>query len=220
MHSDNPMTELFLRTFLGTNAERHSLLKEALDKVPKLALERLLKEPSTSTLGELILALILHSAPVFLAYGQKAEEKGDVRESNLVLLKPAFEFSTPFYEEFKLRVPTLITLLDLLRNYSRVHIAKPGPLDIMAFGIAKALGLSTTFAFHTDLPIYAYAYTGSRELMDISYKLITLLRNACERVFMPSEAYKKLLREKGVKEEKIKVFKRGVDTSLFNPSKK
>ena len=277
MHSNNPMTELFLRTFLGTNAERHSLLKEALDKVPKLALERLLKEPSTSTLGELILALILHSAPVFLAYGQKAEEKKaeevaksfgitpkrkerpayitdahfeingvarssriirelaqkhdlplgaiavwdrDVKESNLVLLKPAFEFSTPFYEEFKLRVPTLITLLDLLRNYSRVHIAKPGPLGIMAFGVAKALGLPTTFTFHTDVPVYAYAYTGSRELMDFSYKLIALLCNACERVFTPSEAYRKLLREKGVKEEKIKVFKRGVDTTLFNPSKK
>ncbi|MFZ8786867.1 glycosyltransferase family 4 protein, partial [Thermocrinis sp.] len=277
MHSDNPMTELFLRTFLGTNAERHLLLKEALDKVPKLALEKFLKEPSTSTLGESILALILHSLPAFLAYGQKAEEKkaeevaksfgiilkrkerlayitdthfeingvarssriirelaqrydlpldviavwdGDVRENNLVLLKPAFEFSTPFYEEFKLRVPTLISLLDLLRNYSRVHIATPGPLGIMAFGVAKALGLPTTFTFHTDVPAYAYTYTGSPELMDISYKLIALLCNACERVFTPSEAYKKLLKEKGVKEEKIKVFKRGVDTSLFNPSKK
>jgi hypothetical protein len=153
MHSNNPMTELFLRTFLGTNAERHLLLKEALDKVPKLAIERLLKDPSTSTLGESILALALHSAPVFLAYGQKIEEKKaeevaksfgitpkrkerlayitdthfeingvarssriirelaqrydlpldvitvwnrDVKENNLVLLKPAFEFSTPF----------------------------------------------------------------------------------------------------------------------------
>jgi glycosyltransferase involved in cell wall biosynthesis len=144
----------------------------------------------------------------------------DVREDNLVLLKPAFEFSTPFYEEFKLRVPTLITLLDLLRNYSRVHIATPGPLGIMAFGVTKALGLPTTFTFHTDVPAYAYAYTGSRELMDFSYKLIALLCNACERVFVPSEAYKKLLKEKGVKEEKLKVFKRGVDTSLFNPSKK
>jgi glycosyltransferase involved in cell wall biosynthesis len=277
MHSNNPMTELFLRTFLGTNAERHSLLKEALDKVSKLALERFLKEPSTSTLGESILALALHSAPTFLAYGQKIEEKKaeevaksfgiipkrkerlayitdthfeingvarssriirelaekydlpldviavwdeDVRESNLVFLKPAFEFSTHFYEEFKLRVPTLISLLDLLRNYSRVHIATPGPLGIMAFGVAKALGLSTTFAFHTDVPAYAYTYTVSRELIDISYKLIALLCNACERVFTPSEAYKKLLREKGVKEEKIKVFKRGVDTNLFNPSKK
>jgi Glycosyltransferase len=275
MHSNNPMTELFLRTFLGTNAERHLLLKEALDKVPKLAIERLLKE--FSTFGETILALILHSLPVFLAYGQKAEEKkaaevaksfgiilkrkerlayitdthfeingvarsssiirelaqrydlpldvitvwdGDVKESNLVLLKPVFEFSTPFYEEFKLRVPTLISLLDLLRNYSRVHIATPGPLGIMAFGVAKALGLPTTFAFHTDVPAYAYTYTGSRELMDISYKLIALLCSACERVFVPSEAYKKLLKEKGVKEEKIKVFKRGVDTSLLNPSKK
>jgi len=79
MHSNNPITELFLRTFLGTNAERHSFLKEASDKVPKLALERLLKEPYTSTLGELILALILHSAPTFLAYGQKAEEKRQKR---------------------------------------------------------------------------------------------------------------------------------------------
>jgi glycosyltransferase involved in cell wall biosynthesis len=128
--------------------------------------------------------------------------------------------STPFYEEFKLRVPTLITLLDLLRNYSRVHIATPGPLGIMAFGVAKALGLSTTFAFHTDVPAYAYTYIGNPELMNFSYKLIALLCNACERVFTPSEAYKKLLREKGVKEEKIKVFKRGVDTNLFNPSKK
>ena len=90
----------------------------------------------------------------------------------------------------------------------------------MAFGIAKALGLPTTFAFHTDVPAYAYTYTGSRELMDISYKLISLLCNACERVFTPSEDYKKLLKEKGVREEKIRVFKRGVDTNLFNPSKK
>jgi predicted metal-dependent phosphoesterase TrpH len=229
MHSNNPMTELFLRTFLGTNAERHSLLKEALDKVPKLALERFLKEPSTSTLGESILALVLHSAPAFLAYGQKAEEKkaeevaksfgitpkrkerlayitdthfeingvarssriirelaqkhdlpldviavwdGNVKESNLVLLKPAFEFSTPFYEEFKLRVPTLIPLLDLLRNYSRVHIATPGPLGIMAFGVAKALGLPTTFAFHTDcLP----THTPTQEAQNLWTSLTSLL---------------------------------------------
>jgi glycosyltransferase involved in cell wall biosynthesis len=145
---------------------------------------------------------------------------GDVRESNLVLLKPAFEFSTPFYEEFKLRVPTLISLLDLLRNYSRVHIATPGPLGHYGFWCCQGFGTSYHFYLPHGCACLRIHLHRKPELMDISYKLIALLCNACERVFTPSEAYKKLLKEKGVKEEKIKVFKRGVDTSLFNPSKK
>ena len=140
------------------------------------------------------------------------------REDKLVLLTPMLEFSTPFYEEFKLRVPSLVELLDVLKRYSHVHVATPGPLGIMSILVAKLLNLPLTFAFHTDVPSYAYKYTNSVELRDWLYRAITLICHLADKVFVPSETYLRVLAEKGVALDKIRVFKRGVDTELFSPS--
>ncbi|WP_448584524.1 glycosyltransferase [Thermocrinis sp.] len=275
MHSDNLFSELFVRNLFGTNAPRHYIFKEIINKLPFMSLERLIKEFSPTHLGETILSFILHFLPLIILSQQKKEEDNakklvknlglnndkptrlayitdtyfeingvarsskivrnlasthnlpvDVitvgneqnREDNLVLLKPMMEFSTPFYEEFKLRVPSLVELLDLLKEYSHIHVATPGPAGIMSILIAKLLNLPLTFAFHTDVPSYAYKYTNSADLRDWLYRAFAFICQLADRVFVPSETYLRTLVERGVSADKIKIFKRGVDTELFSPS--
>ncbi len=275
MHSDNFFSELFVRNLFGTSAPRHLIFKDIINKLPFMSLERLIKEPSPTHLGETILSSILHSLPLIILTHQKKEEdnakrvaKGmgvnnnkparlayitdtyfdingvarsakivkslasnynlpvDVvvvgeekeKEDNLVLLKPFIVFSTPFYEEFKLRVPSLVELMDVLKKYTHIHVATPGPAGIMAVLVAKLLNLPLTFAFHTDVPSYAYKYTNSLELKDWLYRAFALICHLADRVFVPSDTYLNRLAEWGVSTEKMRVFKRGVDTELFSPS--
>uniref|UniRef100_A0A7V5XEW3 Glycosyltransferase n=1 Tax=Thermodesulfobacterium geofontis TaxID=1295609 RepID=A0A7V5XEW3_9BACT len=145
----------------------------------------------------------------------EGKEKG-----NLKLLKPMVELSTPFYTEFKLRIPSLIELTDLLKDYTKVHVATPGSLGILSFLVAKALNIPVSTAFHTDIAVYAFNYTKSLEIRELLYQSLVVFHNLSEKVFVPSKTYKKLLIEKGVKAEKIRIFKRGVNTEFFNPAKR
>ena len=151
----------------------------------------------------------------FVCTGRKGEE-------GLRVLKPLFEFPTPYYEELKLGVPSLLELIDLLERegFTQVHIATPGPLGLMAFLAGKLLGLKVTSAFHTDIPSYARLYTQDEELEKILWKAFVLMANLSDRFFVPSEHYLRLFVNKGVNPYKISLFRRGVDTELFSPYKK
>jgi len=142
--------------------------------------------------------------------------KNEIQEK-VITLRSMKEFPMPFYHEYKLRFPSLIELLDILKNYTHVHVATPGPLGLMAFMVAKVLNLNLTFAFHTDIPMYVYNYTQSESLKNLLYKAISILCNLSDITYVPSLKYAKVLMELGVKIDKIRIFKRGVDTQLFNP---
>ncbi len=277
--SENPTITFLLKNFLGIKVERPYLIKEILRSLPCLSLERLFRNPSPQTFGELCLALIAHSLPAFLKYVQRKEEERVVnlgkslgyskikvpkvayvtdtyhhingvarsvktirqiavdedlpftllistsaptREENLINIKPIVEIPAPFYEEFKMGVPNFLDLLDTLdRNgFTQVHIATPGPMGLLAMLAGKILGLRITFAYHTDVPTYAKIYTGNPDTYDLLWKFFVFLANASDRLFVPSEYYKNLFINRGVRAEKVSLFKRGVDTEIFSPNKR
>lgn len=148
--------------------------------------------------------------------------KEEEKEENLINLKPLGELRTPFYDELRMGVPNFLELLDLLdkEGFTQVHIATPGPLGLLSFLAGKLLGLKITFTFHTDIPTYAKTYTGDPDLEEILWKFFVLLGKWSHKTFVPSEYHKKVLASKGLCYERIKVFKRGVDSELFSPKKR
>ncbi len=143
-------------------------------------------------------------------------------EENLINLEPLFELATPFYEELRMGVPNFLELLDLIEKegFTQVHIATPGPLGLMGFLAGKVLNLRITFAFHTDIPAYARTYTGDSQMEELLWKAFVLLGNLSDRLFVPSEHYRKLFISNGLEYGKVSTFKRGVDTELFSPQKR
>jgi glycosyltransferase involved in cell wall biosynthesis len=147
----------------------------------------------------------------------------EVREEDgLVNLKPIFELPTPFYKELRMGVPNLLELIDFLEEggFTRVHIATPGPLGIMGFIAGKVLGLRISFAFHTDIPTYARIYTGDQKLEEILWTLLVFMSKNSDKLYVPSEYYRRLFVNRGVSYGKVSVFKRGVDAELFSPYKR
>ncbi len=149
-------------------------------------------------------------------------DQEDYREDKLIALKSYAEFPLPYYPEFKVRIPSLIDLLDLFQKegYTHVHVSTPSALGLMALVLAKALHLKVSFTFHTDVPSYAFVYTQSKDLEESLWKAFSYLGNLCDKVFVPSLHYGRLLSSAGVDFSKVKVFKRGVDMRKFNPSYK
>jgi len=141
---------------------------------------------------------------------------------NLTSLKSRLEIPVPFYEELKFGIPSMGELIEALERegFTHVHVSTPGPLGIMAFVAAKILGLKVSFAFHTDLPKYAYIYTKDEELEKILLKLFVGVANLSEKFFVPSEYYQRRYIVEGVEPTKIKIFRRGVDTETFSPDKR
>ncbi|MEN3034126.1 MAG: glycosyltransferase [Aquificaceae bacterium] len=146
----------------------------------------------------------------------------EVEEEGIINLKPIIEIPTPFYEELRMGVPSLVELMHMLsnNNFTQVHLATQGPLGILGFIAGKLLGLRITSAFHTDIPAYAKTYTRDQKLEELLWKAFVFLGNNSDRFFVPSEHYRVLLSRKGLDYAKMSVFKRGVDTELFNPSKR
>ncbi|MDW8096566.1 MAG: glycosyltransferase, partial [Aquificaceae bacterium] len=143
-------------------------------------------------------------------------------EENLVNLKPVVEIPTPFYEELRMGLPNLIELMDFIESegFTQVHVATPGPLGLMGVLVSKILDLRLTFAFHTDIPSYAYTYTGDPVVEELMWKAFLLLANLSDRFFVPSEHYRNLFVSKGLDHGKVSLFRRGVDTELFSPHKR
>lgn len=280
MYSNSLKGEAVLRYILSINGERYSMPKEVLKKLPFLSIQRLMDSPSTSTIGEVIISLMLQLLPLGITYMRykeqsKVEEiaksmhikpskdyklayvtdtyyeingvartarivrqisqeyglpvdviiadKESYREGNLIALKSHLEFGLPFYPEFKVRVPSMLDLLELIQSgkYTHVHLSTPSALGLMALVVAKLLNLKVSFTFHTDVPSYAFVYTQSKDVEDVVWRAFGIICNACNKVFVPSMHYARtIMMNTNLDYSKVKIFKRGVDIETFNLSKK
>lgn len=150
---------------------------------------------------------------LFICSGERIEA------DKLIRLEPLFEIPTPFYEEIKLGVPNLMELIEILERkaFTQVHVATPGPLGLAGLLAGKILGLKITSTYHTDLPTYAKIYTLDEQVELLVWRIMKIIANLTDQFFVPSKYYQDLLIEKGVSRNKVKVFRRGVDTTIFSP---
>ncbi|GAB6072129.1 glycosyltransferase [Venenivibrio stagnispumantis] len=136
--------------------------------------------------------------------------------------KPLISFNLPEYEEIKINIPNFLDVLEYIEkeNFDVIYSATPGIMGIYGFIISKILGIPFVVAHHTDFPEYIKRYTNDHFAYQYTWKAFSFLYNNADKVLSPSNHYKNELIKNGVKSEKIKVFKRGVDLNKFNPSYK
>ncbi len=150
-------------------------------------------------------------------------DKESYKEENLISIKSHVEFGLPYYPEFKVRIPSILDLLELIQygKYTHVHVSTPSALGLMALIVAKLLNLKVSFTFHTDIPSYALVYTQSKDVEDILWKAFSIICHACDKVFVPSMHYARIIMmNTNLDYSKVKIFKRGVNIETFNPAKK
>ena len=96
-----------------------------------------------------------------------------------------------------------------------IHLASPTVLGGRAVVAAQKLGVPTVAVYQTDIPGYTARY-GMPFLESASWQLLRDVHNRASLTLAPSTATRDQLVVHGV--ERVHLWRRGVDTSLFSPS--
>jgi glycosyltransferase involved in cell wall biosynthesis len=128
-------------------------------------------------------------------------------------------FPIPMYPKLRFGIGSPLRLYQTIKSKMPdiIHLATEGPLGLACLGIAKSLRIPVVSSFHTNFDLYANDYKMGFLSSGISYYL-RWFHNQTEATFAPSNACCERLQALGYKN--IKIWTRGVDTSLFNPIQK
>jgi glycosyltransferase involved in cell wall biosynthesis len=128
----------------------------------------------------------------------------------------------PFYRHMKMYVPRWRRYLQRVREdgVQVLHLTTPGPLGLTALWIAKQTGLPMVGSFHTDLAAYTEMLSGSPRLGHVMREYMRWLYGRCQRVLAPSAATRSLLIAAKSQADRIEIWARGVDTTLFSPTRR
>ena len=132
------------------------------------------------------------------------------------------EVEVPFYAGMTIGVPSVPELVDTLTGgrYDLIHLVAPGPAGIGAALVARIGDLPVMGSYHTELAAYAGLRSGDQKLEMGMRLALSLFYRQCEVVLSPSPASDESLLALGVDRERIGRWGRGVDLSLYDPSKR
>ncbi|MCX7738607.1 MAG: glycosyltransferase [Hydrogenothermaceae bacterium] len=143
----------------------------------------------------------------------------DVNSQKVKNFKPVISTPLPEYPDITVNVPNFLEVLDYIekQNFTTIYCATPGILGIYGLIISKILNITLVSAYHTDFPAYAQKYTGEPFIKLLADMYMKFFYSFSDRVLVPSMEYKNKLKMLGIREEKLEVFRRGVNLDKFNP---
>jgi len=135
---------------------------------------------------------------------------------------PVGEFELPEYELQRLSFPPILEMLEYIERerFSEVIISTPGPVGLTALLAAKMLGLRSVGIYHTDFPQYVRILTDDTFMETLTWNYMHWFYSAMDRVYVNSEDYRKCWIDRGIREDKLKILPRGLQTDLFHPQKR
>lgn len=136
--------------------------------------------------------------------------------------QPVGEFELPEYELQKLSFPPILQMLDYIQRekFTELIISTPGPIGITALIAAKMLGLRASGIYHTDFPQYIRILTDDSFLETLTWDYMHWFYSQLDLVYVNSEHYRRCWIDRGIASDKIKILPRGLDTTLFDPSRR
>ena len=143
-------------------------------------------------------------------------------DSDQYLALPARGVGIPYYREMKIYWPPFQRFLRHAASdgIELIHCTTPGPVGLAAMWVARRLGLRMVGSFHTDLAEYTRVLSGPDRLANLMRRYVRWPYGQCDRIFVPSEATRAMLVRGNIAPSKIDIWRRGVETSRFNPARR
>ncbi len=140
----------------------------------------------------------------------------------IVNFPPVGEFELPEYELQKLSFPPVLQMIDFIQRegFTELIISTPGPIGLTALLAGKMLGLRTSGIYHTDFPQYVRILTDDNFLETLTWNFMKWFYEQLDLLYVNSEGYRRAWIDRGIAAERIRILPRGLDTTLFHPSRR
>ncbi len=127
-------------------------------------------------------------------------------------------FKLPMYDGVKLTVDSDGKGWELLGRLrpDLLHVSTPGIVCFPALIYARVMRIPLVFSYHTDLPKYVKKYFPIPHSYGLTYALIRSVLNKADLNLVTSPQVKKEMEANGI--QRIDVWRKGIDTEIFNPS--
>ncbi|WP_164112688.1 MULTISPECIES: glycosyltransferase family 4 protein [Sphingobacterium] len=158
----------------------------------------------------------------FFIYGNGPEQFRNFKSYKV----PSFRI--PVNEDYCLAIPHFIKakLESALDEFGpdTIHIATPSLLGFFALNYAKKRGIPVLTIYHTHFISYIdYYFRNMTSLVKPTQhwikKAMLSFYNRCGITYVPTQSIATELSNIGIDHQKIKIWPRGIDCNLFNPSK-
>ena len=127
----------------------------------------------------------------------------------------------PRYPDVRVTLASAHRLASVMREHGAevVHLASPFVLGWRGLAAAEALGIPSVAVYQTDIPSYAERYGVAGAAPALTRHLGRLHRRAT-LTLAPSSSAIERLGAAGVGDERMRLWRRGVDTERFTPAQR
>lgn len=140
--------------------------------------------------------------------------------SDVRTFKPTGSFAVPEYPELQLHYPPMLRILRHCyeAGFTHLHSATPGPMGLVALAVARILKLPIHGTYHTAFPQYVMQLTGDAGLEEAMWQYMIWYYGQMDKVYVPSLATGDELVARGIPQERIAFYPRGIDIHTFTPA--
>lgn len=142
-------------------------------------------------------------------------------DGSVVMAPGRFSMDQAGYAASEVAMLRLDSFIAFLRRHpvDIIEFQTPGPVSVQCLVAAKFAGIKTLSHYRTDIITYARLLVKNRLGVWCICTWTTLFTRWMGPVVVPSEAYRKKVREMGVPDNRIFKLPRGVDFANFHPEK-
>jgi glycosyltransferase involved in cell wall biosynthesis len=180
-------------------------------------IKRMIRESARRDIDfTVITALTAHERATAL---QDPETRRFVEQGRLKIFSAVTDIGFPEYDGLRLRFPPLLDVLRFVQEggYTKVQLSTPATMGLTGLAVAKLLHLETAATYHTSFPEYVENYTRDIALEELAWKYMLVFYHAVDEVLVPSRFIAKLLHKRGLRNRKLLILDRWVDTARFTP---
>jgi glycosyltransferase involved in cell wall biosynthesis len=138
---------------------------------------------------------------------------------NVLNLPFIHEFGLPYYESYRLKVPSVLASLKELHWFEPdvIHVSTPGPIGLLGLMLAKLMNVRSVGFYHTDFTLQAREIVRDESVSRMLEAYTRWFYSAMDEIRVPTAHYATALEARGFDARKIKRFARGIDLDLFAP---
>ena len=172
-----------------------------------------------NTIRKLTAAVVGHGHDLTVVTSRAEVHITDIPIKNFA---PIGEFELPEYELQKLSFPPILQIIDYIERegFTELIISTPGPIGLTALLAAKMLGLRTSGIYHTDFPQYVRILSDDSFMESLTWNFMKWFYGQLDVLYVNSEGYRRAWVDRGIDGSRIQILPRGLDTTLFHPSRR
>ena len=134
---------------------------------------------------------------------------------------PLISKPMPYYSELRVNIPPVLEVLEWVdrEQFDVIHVSTPGPMGLLGLLAARMLRAPVLATYHTDFPAYIDKLTGDHRMANVAEQYMRWFYAFPQALFSRSGSYRFNLVDLGVKEDRLRTIRPGIDLDKFSPQK-